>query len=215
MKKGSKMSLESRKKMSIAKKLIPTRYWLGRTFSHSTDTKSKMSANRKGRKNSFFGKKHTEETKNKISQSKKGQSHPQTLETRKRISETRKKKFRELGYLNSPETRRKISEWNILHPTRPSSNTKIEVKMKELLDALGVEYIFQFSVEKVARVDFYIPSKKLVIFCDGCYWHGCPVHFPHRIRKVDTEQNIKLEELGYKVLRFWEHDIHKMSVIKI
>jgi DNA mismatch endonuclease (patch repair protein) len=26
------------------------------------------------------------------------------------------------------------------------------------------------------KPDFYFPSLRLMLFVDGCYWHGCPKH---------------------------------------
>ena len=54
---------------------------------------------------------------------------------------------------------------------------------------------------------------------DGCYWHGCPQHFSMpatnpeywegkigRNRRRDIETTALLEERGWTVLRFWEHE---------
>ena len=54
---------------------------------------------------------------------------------------------------------------------------------------------------------------------DGCYWHGCPEHFTvpatnfdywsakiGRNRARDAETTALLEERGWCVLRFWEHE---------
>ena len=56
------------------------------------------------------------------------------------------------------------------------------------------------------------------MFIDGCFWHGCPLHgtWPkHNAAfwrdKIETNQardrdtNERLQVLGWKVLRFWEH----------
>jgi len=71
----------------------------------------------------YLHKPHTEETKKKISEKLKGIKRSEETkkkmrakhlseEHKKKISETRKKRKKELGYLNSPETRKKISETN-------------------------------------------------------------------------------------------------------
>lgn len=61
---------------------------------------------------------------------------------------------------------------------------------------------------------------KLAIFVDGCFWHACPICY--RRPKTNTEywdtkieRNIQrdakvnkiLRDSGWKVLRFWEHEI--------
>lgn len=61
---------------------------------------------------------------------------------------------------------------------------------------------------------------KLAVFVDGCFWHRCPHHsvLPKNNRDFwkqkleqnverDTRNNRQLAEAGWKVLRFWEHEI--------
>jgi DNA mismatch endonuclease (patch repair protein) len=61
---------------------------------------------------------------------------------------------------------------------------------------------------------------KLVVFVDGCFWHGCPLHSTmprnnrdfwerklRRNRERDTENTRILEASGWRVLRLWEHEI--------
>lgn len=68
--------------------------------------------------------------------------------------------------------------------------------------------------------DFLFPSAGVVIFVDGCFWHGCPQcgHVPKtnrmfwaaklaRTRQRDEETTERLEAAGYCVLRFWEHEL--------
>lgn len=56
-----------------------------------------------------------------------------------------------------------------------------------------------------------------MVFIDGCFWHGCPVHgVPPktnssywdpklaRTRERDIEATAALERHGWTVLRFWE-----------
>lgn len=57
---------------------------------------------------------------------------------------------------------------------KPSS---IEIKVKEQLDEIGVRYIQQKIVNDGERnyfLDFYIPSLRLVVECNGDYWHSLP-----------------------------------------
>jgi DNA mismatch endonuclease (patch repair protein) len=71
------------------------------------------------------------------------------------------------------------------------------------------------------RADLLFPRQRIAVFVDGCFWHGCPVHgTAHTARtnsafwldKVtgnrarDAETTAALERMGYRVLRFWEHE---------
>ncbi len=73
--------------------------------------------------------------------------------------------------------------------------------------------------------DFFFPNKKLAVFVDGCFWHGCPKcgHVPRqnkpywaaklqRNRQRDVLTSERLRVAGIKVLRFWEHELKKGSV---
>ncbi|MFA5442048.1 MAG: NUMOD3 domain-containing DNA-binding protein [Candidatus Paceibacterota bacterium] len=90
------LSEETKRKMSEAKKLNPTRYWLGKH--HSKETREKLSQNHKGKHPS-------KETREKRSQSLKDKKRsPFSKEWRKRMSESQK------GKHLSGETRKKLSQ---------------------------------------------------------------------------------------------------------
>src|SRR3990167_7271714 len=145
-----------------------------------------------GNKNHFFNKKHTLKSREKISETHKGQipwnKNKTGIYSEKTIEKIRKAR---------------------LNQTFNKKDSSIELRMGALLKSLGVEYQKQVPLYKIAIVDFYIPSKNLVIQVDGCYWHGCPEHFPNRSekREKDLKQDQVLENNGLKVIRFWEHEI--------
>lgn len=68
--------------------------------------------------------------------------------------------------------------------------------------------------------DVFIPGINMVIFINGCFWHGCKRHF--RLPKTNKRfwankinNNIKrqrkviriLRKRGFNVLVIWEHDL--------
>ena len=68
--------------------------------------------------------------------------------------------------------------------------------------------------------DFVFPKRKLSVFVDGCFWHGCPRHFIRPRgnaafwrRKIaanrarDRIVNRTLRRQGWEVLRIWEHEL--------
>ncbi|MDR2463669.1 MAG: very short patch repair endonuclease [Verrucomicrobiales bacterium] len=68
------------------------------------------------------------------------------------------------------------------------------------------------------KPDFVFPARRLAVFVDGCYWHGCPKHCrrPATNRKFwnvkidrnqarDRKVNRELRQAGWRVLRIWEH----------
>lgn len=83
-------------------------------------------------------------------------------------------------------------------------NTDIEIKMRELLMEKGILFQEQIGLFGISVVDFFIPLARLVIYCDGDYWHRLPEHLER-----DKRQTEILESKGLKVLRFWGKDIKK------
>ena len=75
---------------------------------------------------------------------------------------------------------------------------------------------FSFRV----RPDFVFRARKLTVFVDGCFWHGCPRHFSQprnnaafwrkKIAANRTRDRLvtrTLRQLGWKVVRVWEHEL--------
>ena len=97
------------------------------------------------------------------------------------------------------------------------SNTRPELKIRKVMKVLGFTYqpkgIF-------GNPDFVNKREKIAVFVDGCFWHGCPVHYKppegnrefwERKIRANAERDLKVtEELrkkGYIVIRVWEHDL--------
>ncbi|MFX0108638.1 MAG: very short patch repair endonuclease, partial [Candidatus Hodarchaeota archaeon] len=90
--------------------------------------------------------------------------------------------------------------------------------LRRALWAEGLRFRTHYCKEKI---DIAFPSKKLAIFVDGCFWHGCPIHshlpkshedywHPKLKKNIerDCAKNTRLEAQGWRVLRFWEHDLN-------
>lgn len=98
-----------------------------------------------------------------------------------------------------------------------SKHTKPEKILRKALAKAGVKYRLHYGKEKI---DIAIPSKKIAIFVDGCFWHNCPKHghlpksnkgywIPKLKRNVTRAKvaNKALQKQGWKVIRIWEHDL--------
>lgn len=99
--------------------------------------------------------------------------------------------------------------------------TDAEVALRRELHRIGLRYRTDYEVLKKPRrvADIAFPGRKIAIFVDGCFWHGCPEHasWPKRNaefwrQKIETNQlrdadtNERLRSLGWTVLRFWSHE---------
>jgi DNA mismatch endonuclease (patch repair protein) len=78
------------------------------------------------------------------------------------------------------------------------------------------------------RADIAFTRKRIAVFVDGCFWHGCREHSkppeknssywgPKIARNIerDEETNARLHAHGWKVIRVWEHVDLEEAVEKI
>lgn len=104
-----------------------------------------------------------------------------------------------------------------------SENTKPEIILRKALWAKGLRFRVHYGKEKI---DIAFPSRKLALFVDGCFWHGCPIHshlpkshenywHPKLKKNIERDQakNKRLEAEGWKVLRCWEHELNDLEKV--
>jgi G:T-mismatch repair DNA endonuclease (very short patch repair protein) len=215
------------------------------------------------------GYKPSEETKRKI---KLALNRPEVI---KKFKQARKRRKQKLGYINSPEARKKLSlsvkqawqegkyknanmlkkgqvhgglstrfkkghevpkEWrDVVKKNRatqifPKKDTSIEIKIQNFLKELGIEFITHqyIKLNDSYRCDIFVPSKSLIIECDGDWFHGnlevykinrINVNYftdlPKHIQIKRIRDYLRTEELiskGFKVLRLWETEIRAMDL---
>ena len=104
-----------------------------------------------------------------------------------------------------------------------SKNTEIELILRKALWKQGYRYRKNFNALP-GRPDIVLTKYKIVIFCDGEFFHGKDWDILEarlkesnnseywfkkisRNKERDDEINKKLSFLGWKVLRFWGKDI--------
>ena len=85
---------------------------------------------------------------------------------------------------------------------------------------MGLRYRIRSKVE--GRPDLVFSTPRIAVFVDGCQWHCCPKHWVRpksntdfwdrkfeKNRTRDVTVNALLKRHGWRVLRFWEHEIEK------
>jgi len=99
--------------------------------------------------------------------------------------------------------------------------TRCEVELRRALLSRGLRYLLQVPLLTKSRrvADVVFVSARVAVFVDGCFWHGCPEHASwhksnaelwrekieaNRSRDADTDRS--LSELGWRVIRIWEHE---------
>ena len=102
---------------------------------------------------------------------------------------------------------------------RSKGNRTTEARFATLLRASRIPG-WRRHMNLPGKPDFTFNKKRLAIFVDGCFWHGCPRCYrlpednrqywrkkvlSNRIR--DRRSARRLRAKGWKVLRFWEHTL--------
>jgi|ERR1700683_70831 len=100
---------------------------------------------------------------------------------------------------------------------RSSGNTSTEKRLCALLRTHRIRGWRSQPRDILGKPDFLIKEKRLVVFVDGCFFHGCPRcgHIPRtnrsywaakisRNRLRDNVTSKALRALGYRVVRIWE-----------
>ncbi|MYT71529.1 T/G mismatch-specific endonuclease [Streptomyces sp. PsTaAH-137] len=102
-----------------------------------------------------------------------------------------------------------------------SRDTAPELAVRRLLHAAGLRYRLNVPVPGIRRrtIDITFGKDRIAVFMDGCFWHGCPQHATQPKSNADWwrtkldknmtrdhETTRHLEESGWTVLRFWEHE---------
>jgi len=236
--KGNIIKKETREKISKANK------------NPSKETRNKMSNAKKElfkdkTKHPMYGKEnkwgnHTEENIEKMRESKLGDLNPtKRPEVREKMKKNHKgmsgkhhsrKTRKKLGLLKlgdknptkRPEVQEKIRKAR-LNQILPIKDTSIEVKIQSFLKKLGIEFVTHFYIKEIEhkyRCDIFIPSIKLIIECDGDYWHANPQFYSEEIlnekqkwkRRMDELRTKELIEKGFRILRLWGSEIKEISL---
>lgn len=113
---------------------------------------------------------------------------------------------------------------------QPSKDTSPERRLRQLLHSAGLRYRVHYPVPGMPRrsIDVAFPKKRIAVFVDGCFWHGCPEHGTEsrtnteywlpkleRNRARDAETEHHLRQFGWTVLRVWEHESSNAAVDRV
>lgn len=97
----------------------------------------------------------------------------------------------------------------------PRRSTSIETMMQRELTDRGINFVTHYPIFDICQPDIVIPDKKLVIQCDGDWWHANPKFHDRDSLSAIQKNNIKrdafqdgiLTQAGWHIMRFWESDI--------
>lgn len=105
---------------------------------------------------------------------------------------------------------------------RATGNATTEMRLRYLLVRLGSRGWKIHPPRLIGNPDFFFRRKRVAIFVDGCFWHGCRVcgHLPKTNRafwryKIEGNRRRhrfvrrKLLNQGVRSLRIWEHELNE------
>ncbi len=139
--------------------------------------------------------------KNREAVSRAGKLYWAKLNETERRAAILKRRCSLVDYLKKLSPEERASRMIKARVASQASPTSLERAVSQLLDALGVAYTHQYPIGPYVA-DLFVPSKKLVIECDGEYWHSRPGRREH-----DAKRDAHLVSIGYAVLRLLEADI--------
>lgn len=106
---------------------------------------------------------------------------------------------------------------------RRKTDTSPEIALRRAIHAAGGRFRLHRQIAKGCTPDLVLPSRRLAVFVDGCFWHGCPEHGRKRPftgpnaelwaaklrRNAERDQRATAlaQEQGWVVLRVWECDV--------
>jgi len=99
--------------------------------------------------------------------------------------------------------------------------TSLERQLSAMLAGMGLSGWKKNVGDITGKPDVVFPQERVLIFVDGCFWHGCP-HCNRKLPKTNREywkrkieRNIErdkrntqaLVDNGWRVIRIWEHEM--------
>ncbi len=105
-----------------------------------------------------------------------------------------------------------------------SKRTSIENLVSSYLWKKGLRFR-RNDATLYGKPDISVKKHRMVIFIDSCFWHGCPEHcrMPksnseywtkkiQRNMERDTQVTAYYSQLGWHILRVWEHELKNKSL---
>ena len=130
----------------------------------------------------------------------------------------------------------KTQRSTLMAKVKGSGNASTELRLVAVFRARRItgwrrDARLQVKTNKIkfqVRPDFVFRASKLAVFVDGCFWHGCPIHatrpkqnaqfWKTKIAANQTRDRFvtrNLRRAGWRVLRFWEHELAKKNARRL
>jgi hypothetical protein len=175
---------------------------------------------------------HTEETKQKIREKRKLQTCSE--ETKQKMRDARIKRKKTLGYLNSPDARKKLSIskigkkhrkhkpmteihlHNILRAVCTRPNKFEVIALNHLNTIYNNKFIYTGDGSFIVNhrsADAYSEELHTVALFNGTYWHLGKYGFENTEKAkgaIELIESIPFLEAGYRVIFIWEDELERI-----
>lgn len=107
----------------------------------------------------------------------------------------------------------------IMSRVRGAGNAATELRFVHLLRSAGIAG-WRRKVKLFGKPDFVFREQRVCVFLDGCFWHGCSLHWTcpdtNRVfwlRKISANRRRdrlvanRLRRAGWTVMRVWQHEL--------
>lgn len=104
---------------------------------------------------------------------------------------------------------------------RSRGNKATELRLIEIFREYGITG-WRRNQPLLGKPDFTFRRERVVVFVDGCFWHGCPKCYKRpssnqefwdtkiaNNRKRDHLVSRELRRLGWQIVRIWQHQLDK------
>jgi DNA mismatch endonuclease (patch repair protein) len=110
---------------------------------------------------------------------------------------------------------------------RSRGNRSTEWRFRSAIVRAGIRGWRMHAKTLPGAPDFVFEREKIIVFIDGCFWHRCPTcrrTLPSTNRAYWSSKiagnvsraariNRQLRNLGFRVVRIWEHDLRSRSSV--
>lgn len=108
---------------------------------------------------------------------------------------------------------------------RSRGNKATELRLISIFREYGITG-WRRHQKLMGKPDFTFRHERVVVFVDGCFWHGCPKCYKRprsnqkfwdtkfaANRKRDRYVNRELRSLGWQVVRIWQHQLSRPASV--
>ena len=112
----------------------------------------------------------------------------------------------------------------LMGKVKSKGNRSTELKVLAGFQDCGITGWIQHPSHIPGRPDFWFEERRIALFVDGCFWHGCPKcgripktreeFWRNKIegnRRRDLTTSRLLRQRGCRVVRVWEHELNNQK----